>query len=144
MFFKNRVYSRWLGPVVGVCAGLEYTFDHAISGKPHEFVLNLCLSTSVGFAAGLLIMLVDPPAAAKYGHARKRARPTLPGNVLCALSFLFFFMPVFNVVLAALALACNWKVGGWPRRLSCLGLALAVACTCGFVPLSMFYNPGQW
>jgi len=74
-------------------------------------------------------------------RAENFSKPTLAGNVLCALSLIFFFMPCFNVALAGLALVCNWKVGGWPKFLSLVALQIGIVVTYLIVRAWMHYPP---
>jgi hypothetical protein len=98
----------------------------------------------VGIAAGMLILVLDPPLRKRsdllVDTVQAVSNPTLAGNILCALSLIFFFMPYFSVALAGLALACNWKVGGWPKFLSLLALQIGIVVTYLIVRVWMHYS----
>lgn len=134
MFLKNKSYTRWWAPLLGAIAGAEVALKGLDANKGQaDFVMKLSLSVGVGFAGGLIVMFVDPsppkPGDPAVNQARSGARPTLVGNVLCALSLIFFFMPFFSVVISCLALMCNWKVKGWVRGLSWFGLIIGSVMT---------------
>jgi hypothetical protein len=76
-------------------------------------------------------MLVDPAPVKKRKEEEvdPETLPNFAGNVLCAIGLIFFFMPFFSVFLSGFALHLNWKVKGWPRRLSWLGLLLGLMMT---------------
>jgi len=143
VFPKNRIYSRWWGPVVGAMVGIEYGLDHANTKQPGEFLPVLLCSVGLGVVAGTLILFLDPPLQKQVDIIVERSKnassPSLAGNILCALSLIFFFMPYFNVTLAGLALACNWKVGGWPKFLSLLALQIGIVVTYLIVRVWMHY-----
>ena len=149
MFPKRKFYTRWWGPLVGALVGAEFAMKNGnFRDDPGHFLMMMALGVGTGTAAGILIMFLDPPLTNQVDPfqdtSRETSKPTLAGNILCALSMLFFFMPLFNIVLAALALACNWKVRGWVKPISWFALMVAIVYTYIFVRLSMYYYPGEW
>jgi hypothetical protein len=129
---KNYTFTRWWGPLVGALAGmLVALYTRVIRGDSLGFWPPVIGGTVLGLAAGFLIMLVDPAPSKQPEDASidPLAKPSLAGNILCALSLIFFFMPFFSILLSGLALFLNWRIKGWARRLSWVGLILGLSIT---------------
>jgi len=136
MFPKRKSYSRWWGPLLGALwgilaaamSGIESALSSHDLSKDIGFFPLLAMGAGIGTAGGLLVMLLDPGPKSEVDIDPRRS-PTLSGNILCALSLLFFFMPFFNIGLSGFALCLNWRVKGWSRRLSWFGLLLGLVIT---------------
>jgi hypothetical protein len=55
-----------------------------------------------------------------------RQRVSIVVKVLAMASLLMFFIPVFGLILSGIGLLVSYRVGGWPKRVSLIGLGLSV------------------
>jgi len=131
----NMFFSRWMGPLVGVLVGLIAGAVMGMEDHSLGFWAPLMVGGGLGLSGGVLMLLADPAVVEDTEEVSSdpRAKPTLSGNVLCLLSLIFFFMPFFSIALSGLALAFNWKVKGWARWCSWIGLLIGLGVSSLFV-----------
>ena len=132
MLPKNRIFSRWWGPVIGLAAGFFGALrgtEFARNKSLHEQMFIVALGTCFGFLAGCLVLLLDPPL--KKSEAVDEpvftVGSTLIGRIMAILGLILFFIPPLGFAVSLGALVAGWRQGGWPRVVSWIGVGLSSA-----------------
>ena len=66
---------------------------------------------------------------------------SLIGRVLALLGLLFFILPPVGLAVSLGALALNWKVRGWPKKVAWTGIALSTLLLLLIVALDSTVHP---
>jgi hypothetical protein len=142
MWGQDRTFPRWYAPILcsllGVVAAAEATRDKGI-----DQAQAIALGWLGGFIFGLLIFLLDPPAAdfdddANLSITALARRGNLVTRLLAVLSVALMWLPLGGSIFGIAAIVANWHATGWPRTASIVGFIVSLLPTAaGIIGLYM-------
>ena len=139
--FKNKLFPRWYGPLIGVAVGGYVGMKNIIganAGLPW-YVVALG-GMLIGGLAGCLVFLLDPPPKTEepldlpeHLSSLSQQPSSLVGRVLALLGVLLCWFPILGLVLNAIGYSVNWKVDDWAIWASRIGLAVSALVSVGML-----------
>jgi hypothetical protein len=147
----SLIFPRWSAPFVGLAVG---GYVGASSGwyqnqfPSWELIVG---GVSLGFCAGCLIWMLDPPPGPKTDcraemvwvrqgsqEAMQAPEQSLIGRILALLAILVWWAPGIGTGMGMAAVITNLKSGGWPSALGWIATAFSVVLPIAILLLALF------
>jgi hypothetical protein len=128
-FLRNRNYSRWSAPLVGLFVGLWIAIRQWSSEEDPDFSFAL-IAGGLGLAAGLIVLVADGS-----GEKRSSQPAGSSGDIpesrtieraMAIIALVMVIFPMVGLIISLIALAANFRHPGWPRVVSALSVLISV------------------